>query len=65
MKSFDIIFTTDGQAILHNIKGVNGLDCLDLTKPFINELEDKSDPAETTIDPEHEVISDDVYEDGK
>ena len=49
-KSFELKFDTLGNVVISNIKGVEGTQCLDLTNPYIEELEDKSNPAVTIMD---------------
>jgi len=63
MKSFDLLFDANGNAVIYNITGVDGLDCLELTKPYIEEMEDKANPAVTEIDPEHTLSDNNTFED--
>lgn len=65
MKSFEIIFDTEGNATIFNVQGADGLDCLDVTKEYIEEMEDKAEPAVTIID-DHVTLTTDntLYEDG-
>jgi len=48
-KSFELKFDLNGNVEMFNIKGVEGLACLDVTKPYVESLEDKDNPAETII----------------
>jgi hypothetical protein len=49
-KSFDMVFDTNGEVVIKNIKGVDGTACLNLTRPYVRELEDVKNPAETIMD---------------
>lgn len=50
MKSFELKFDIHGNVVVGNIKGVEGQECLELTRPYIEELEDKNNPAITVMD---------------
>lgn len=66
-KSFDITFDAQGHVVIDNIQGVEGTACLDLTRPYVQELEDKSNPAETLLHDAGQVYAledgEDIYND--
>lgn len=49
MKSFDLHFSRDGKTKIDNIQNVNGNECTELTKNYIEKINSKHHPIDQIL----------------